>query len=80
MLAVQKGQRAPGNEISGDNDEVGREFVDTVNDVLEEDRLGELVEVNIGDLGDAKTVKRPGKIADPNCSFDEIELVAGDLS
>ncbi len=42
---------AAGDEVSGDEDEVGGERVDGVDDVLEEEGLGELVEVDVAESG-----------------------------
>jgi hypothetical protein len=52
--------------------------VDAVNDVFEKEGLGELVEVDIGDLNDSEAVEDRGKIADGDGVFDEVDLVSRD--
>ena len=52
-----------GDEVSGEQDEVGAEGVDLVDDALEEVGLGELVEVDVADLGDAEAVEGLGRLS-----------------
>lgn len=51
-----------------------------MDDVLKEDGLCELVEVNIGELGDPEPMKRCGEIGDADGGINQIDLVAGDLA
>ena len=64
------------DEIAGDEDEVGSEFVNSVDDALEEEGFGELVEVDVAYLSDAVAVKRAGQIFDGDGAGDDVELVA----
>ncbi len=78
--AVEEGERAVGDEVSREQDHVCGEGVDVADDALEEERLGELVEMDIADLRDAEAVEGAGKIGDGKGAGDEIELVAGDFA
>ena len=71
---------AASDEVSGDDNEVGGERVDGVDDVLEEEGFGELVEVDVADLGDAVAVEGVGKICDADGEADGFEIVACDLA
>jgi hypothetical protein len=80
MVAGDGGEGADGDEVSGDEDEVGSEGVDAVNDALEEVRLGELVEVDVADLDDAIAVEGAGEVADGDRTVNDVDLVAGDFA
>jgi len=71
---------AAGDEVSGDDDEVGGECVDGVDDVFEEEGLGELVEVDVADLGDSVAAEGVRKICDADGKVDGFEVVARDLA
>ena len=57
-----EGEGSHGDEVAGDEDEVGGEIVDLVDDALEEEGFGELVEMNIADLDDAEVVEGVGQV------------------
>lgn len=78
--AVEEGERAVGDEVSCEQDHVCGESVNVADDALEEERFGELVEMDIADLRDAEAVEGAGKIGDSEGAGDEIELVAGDFA
>ncbi len=80
VAAGDEGERAAGDEVAGDEDEVGRERVDAVDDVLEEEGLGELVEMDVGELDDAEAVEWLGEIGDTDGGVDYVEFVARDLA
>ncbi len=69
-----------GDEVSGEQDEIGSEGVDFADDALEEERLGVLVEVNVAELHDAITVEGAGQVGDGDGAVDDIELVTSDLA
>lgn len=69
-----------GDEIAGEENQVGLERVDVVNDALEEKGLGVFVEMNVADLDDAVVVERGGKIGDGDGAADDVDLVARDLA
>ena len=77
---VNEGESAAGNEVAGEEDEMGIEGVDVVDDALEEVRFGELVEVNVADLDDAVAVEWGWQVGDGNGAVVEADFVAGDLS
>lgn len=80
VAAGYEGERAAGDEVAGDENEVGGERVDAMDDVLEEDGLSELVEMNVGELDDAEAVEWLGEIGDAYGGVDYIEFVARDLA
>ena len=51
-----------------------------MDDVLEEEGLGEFVEVDVGELNDAEAMEGLGEIGDANGGVDDIELMARDLA
>ena len=55
-----EGEGAVGDEVAGEEDEVGGEGVDLVDDALEEERLGVLVEVDVAELHNAIVVEGAG--------------------
>lgn len=48
--------------------------------MFQKEGLRELVEVNIGELGDAEAVKGRGKIGDTDGIFNDVDFVASDLA
>jgi len=79
-LAEAEGQRAAADEVSGEDDHVGGERVDMVDDAFHKARFGELVEVDVADLCDAEAVKGLRQIAEGDGAVDDVDLVAGDLA
>ncbi len=80
VMGDGEGDGAVGDEVSGEEDEVGIEGVDAVDDLLEEVGLGVLVEVDIADLDDAEAVKGRGEIGEGDGARHDVDLVAGDLT
>ena len=68
------------DEVAGEENEVGGEGVDFVDDALEEGGLGELVEVDVGELDDAVAVEGGGEVGDGDGLGEDGELVAGDFA
>ena len=73
------GAGAGADEVSGEQDQVGLELVDPVDGVLEEGGLGELLEVDVAELGDAEAVEGVRQAGDVDVAVLGDELVAGDL-
>jgi hypothetical protein len=48
--------------------------------VLQKERLGELIQMNVRDLRYTEALKCRGKICDPDGRIDDVEIVTGDLS
>lgn len=71
------GTGAAGDEVTGDEDEVGVEIVDLMDHAFEEEGFGELFEVNIAHLDDAEALEAVGEIADGEGLLGDFELVAG---
>jgi hypothetical protein len=71
--------RTGADVVAGEEDEVGLELVDAVDGVLEEGGLGELLEVDVAELGDAEAVEGVGEAGDVDVAVLGDELVAGDL-
>jgi hypothetical protein len=69
-----------GDEVAGEQDEVGGDGVYPVDDVFEEEGFGVLVEVNVAELDDAITVEGGGEIVDGDGALDDIDFVTGDLA
>jgi len=80
VFAGDEGEGAAGNEVPGKQDEVGGEAVDLVDDVLEEERFGVLVEVNVANLGDAIAVEGSRQVRDGDGSLNDVDLVARDFA
>ena len=78
VLAEDEVEGAASDEVSGDEDEVGGQSVDLVDDMLDEEGLGEFVEVDVADLGDAVAAEGVGKVGDVDGEVDDFELVACD--
>jgi hypothetical protein len=75
-----EGERAMGDEVSGEQDHVGGECVDLADDVLEEVRLSVFVEMDVAELYDAVAVEGAGQVRDGDGAVDYLDLVAGDLA
>ena len=71
---------AVGDVVAGDEDEVGGEGVDAVEDVVEEGEFGELVEVNVGDLDDAESVEGVRKVGEGNGEIHDLKVVTSEFS
>jgi hypothetical protein len=80
VAAGDEGEGAVGDEVAGEEDEVGGDGVDLVDDALEEEGLGVLVEVDVAELDDAIAVEGVGQIGDGDGAVDDVDLVAGDLA
>ena len=70
-------QRAAADEVAGDEDEVGVEGVDAGDDVREEEVLGVLLEVDVGELDDAEAVEGGRQVGDEEGAMGDVEIVAG---
>ena len=80
VVGSDEGESTHGDEVAGDEDEVRIEGVDVVDDTLKEVRLGELVEVDVADLGDAVVAEGVGQVGDGDGAVDDVDFVAGNLS
>lgn len=80
MVDRDKGERAEGDEVSSDQDEIGSEAVDPLHDPIKEVRLGELIQVDIADLNDPVTMKSVRQVANRDWPFDHVDLVPCDLT
>jgi len=76
-VASDGGQGPDGDVIAREEDTVGGEIVDAVDDTLEEEGLGVLVEVDVADLDEAEAVKGWRESVDGDRALDNLELVAG---
>ena len=79
VAAGDEGEGAVGDEVAGDENEVWSESVDFVDDALEEEGFGVLVEVDVAELDDAIAVEGVGEICDRDGSLDDVDFVACDL-
>jgi hypothetical protein len=77
--AEADGERAAAAEVSSDENEVRRESVDAADDLVEEEVLGEFIQVDVADLDDAKAGKGRGQAANAEGPVRDVDLVAGDL-
>ena len=80
VVASDKGEGAAGDEVAGEQNEVGSQSVDLVDDALEEERLGVFIEMNVADLNDAIAMKGSGQICDGDGALNDVDLVAGDFT
>ena len=62
--------------VAGDEDEVGIEVVDLVNQALQEEGFGVLLEVDVAHLDDAEVQEGVGQIADGEGDLGDFEFVA----
>ena len=72
--------RAVGDKVAGNEEEVGGEGVDALDGVVQVERLGELIEVDIGELENAKAVEGVGQAGKMEGALGELEVVAGVLA
>jgi hypothetical protein len=68
---------AAADVVAGDEDDFGFEAVDLFDDAFEEEGLGVLLEVDVGDLDEAEADEGVGEIADGELADVEVELMAG---
>ena len=80
VCGSDKGERATCDEIASEEDEVRGEGVDFVDDVLEKERLGELVEVDVAELDDAIAAEGIGQVLDADGLIYGVEVMARELS
>ena len=80
MTAGDEGERTVGDEVSGKEDEIGVEGVDLLDDALEEEGFGELVEVDVAELSDAEALKGGREIVDVEGTWDDVDFMARDLA
>src|SRR5260370_20395328 len=66
-----EGEGAVGDEVAGEEDEVGGEGVDLVDDAFEEVWLGVLVEVDVAELDDAIAVGIGWQVVDGDGGFGD---------
>jgi hypothetical protein len=79
VVGDRERERSVGDEVAGEQDEIGGENVDFVDDALEEEGFGVFVEVDVAKLHDAIAVEGAGQIGDGDGAVDYIELVPGNL-
>ena len=77
VAAGDEGERAVGDEVACEKNEIGTEGIDLLYDTFEEKGFGVLVEVDVADLDDAIAVEGGGQIVDGNGALDDVEFVAG---
>ena len=80
VVGGDEGEGSHGDEVAGDEDKVWVEGVDVPDDALEEGGLGELVEVDVADLGDAVVVEDVGEVGQGDGAVDDIDFVAGNFA
>ncbi len=66
-------------EVAGDEQEVGLERVDLVNDAAEKEILGVLLEVDVGDLDEAESAERRGQVGQEKGALNNLEFMPGPL-
>ena len=76
----EEARGAVGDEVTGDEDQVGGDLVDLLDDVVEVEGLGVLVEVDVGELDDAEAVEGLGEVAQDHGEMGDLEVVAGVLA
>ena len=80
VVAGDEGEGAVGDEVAGEEDEVGGQSIDVMDDALEEEGLSVLVEVDVADLDDAVTVERIREVGNGDGALDDVDLVTRDLA
>ncbi len=80
VAAGDEGEGAVGDEIAGEQNEIGVEGVDAVDDAFEEEGFGVLVEVDVAELDDAVAVEGRGQIGDGDGALDDVDFVTGELA
>ncbi len=69
-----------GDVIAGEDDGVGREAVDAIDNAAKEERLSELVKMNLAELGYAHAVEGAGKAGQEEVVPSDLEPVAFDVA
>ena len=69
-------EKLVGSEVSGEEDGVGPQAVDVVDRIAQEEWLGELIEMNIAELGDTEAVERGRKVGDEDFRVGYFNVVA----
>ncbi len=69
----------PGDEVAGDEEEVGVQGVDARDDLAEKKVFGVLFQVDVGDLHDAKAIEGRRKAAEKEGAVGNFNLVTADL-
>jgi len=67
---------AAADEVSGEEDKLGIEFVDALDDAFEEPGLGVLDEMDVAELDDAEVLEGVREVADGEGAVGDFELVA----
>lgn len=80
VFANVPGDERTSNEITRQKDDIGIEFVDVVNGNAEKKRLSELVEVNVTELRDAKSVKGSVKAGDGDFAMGDFDPMTLDFA
>lgn len=80
VAAGDEGEGAVGDEVAGEEDEVGGKVVDPADDAFEEEGLSVLVKVDVADLDDAVAVEGSGEICDGDGAVNDVDFVACDLA
>jgi hypothetical protein len=80
VTAGDEGERAVGDEVTGEQDEIGGESINVVDDALKEEGFRVLVEVDVADLDDAIAMEGRGQIWDRDGALDDVNLVACNLA
>ena len=78
--AGDEGEGSVGDEVAAEENEFRVEGVHFVDDALEEEGLGVLVEVDVAELDDAIAVEGGGQIVDGDGALDDVEFVTGDFA
>lgn len=69
-----------GDKIAGQEHGVGLEAVDSIDGVVEEEWLGELIEVNVTELCNMEAVEGGRKIRQTNLQMGDFEEMACDFA
>jgi len=80
VTTSDEGEGAVGDEVTGEQDEVGGESINVVDDALKEEGFRVLVEVDVADLDDAIAMEGRGQILDRDGALDDVNLVACNLA
>ena len=75
LVGDGEGAGAAADVVAGDENEVGVEGVDLGDDALEEEGLGVLLEVDVGNLDDAEVEEGVGEIADGEGAAGDLDFV-----
>lgn len=80
MFAGDETKGSVGDKVPREENEVGGEGIDLMDDTLEEKGFGVLVEVYVANLSNAIAVEGTRQVRDGDGSLDEIDLVARDFA